>query len=201
MYRSFFNSSTIVFSSISIISVIISCFFIPVISSNSITLTQNNKPNLSLTLSPSSYVWPVPGYTRISSKFGPRNSPTAGASSYHKGIDVAAPTGANLVAIANGIVTFAGFSGSGGFTVTYKSDNLKISYCHVSPNLLVSAGNYIKSGQIIATVGPKNVYGVINNPYKDKNGNPTNGAITGPHLHLSIKKDDKHIDPLSLLSI
>ena len=201
MYRSFFNSSTIIFSSLSIISIVISCFFIPIISSNCSTNFSNTNANVSLNLSSSGYVWPVPGYTRISSKFGPRKSPTAGASSYHKGIDVAAPTGSNLVAITDGFVTFAGFSGSGGFTVTYNSNNLKISYCHVSPNLLVSAGNYIKAGQIIATVGPKNVYGVINNPYKDKNGNPTNGAITGPHLHLSIKKDDKHIDPLSLLSI
>ena len=199
MYRSFFNSSTIIFSCLSIISVLISCFFIPVFSTNSNIISSTSQSET--TLSTSGYVWPVPGYTRISSKFGPRKSPTAGASSYHKGIDVAAPTGSNLVAITNGIITFAGFSGSGGFTVTYKSNNLRISYCHVSPNLLVSVGNYIKAGQIIATVGPKNVYGVINNPYKDKNGNPTNGAITGPHLHLSIKKDDKHIDPLSLLSI
>ena len=42
-------------------------------------------------------------------------------------------------------------------------------------------------GQVIATVGPKNVYGIQNNPYKDENGSPTNGATTGTHLHLAIK--------------
>ena len=201
MYRSFFYSSGIIFSSISIFSILISCFFIPIFSSSSNTSISSSDTQLSLTLSSSGYVWPVPGYTKISSKFGPRKSPTVGASSYHKGIDVAAPTGTNLVAITDGIITFAGFSGSGGFTITYKCNNLKIPYCHVSPNLLVSVGDNIRAGQIIATVGPKNVYGVLNNPYKDKNGKPTNGAITGSHLHLSIKKDDKHIDPLSLLSI
>ena len=42
-------------------------------------------------------------------------------------------------------------------------------------------------GQVIGTVGPKNVYNIKNNPYKDENGNPTNGATTGTHLHLAIK--------------
>ena len=46
---------------------------------------------------------------------------------------------------------------------------------------------------IIATVGPKNVYGISNNPYKDSSGNPTNGATTGCHLHLSIKYKGKNV--------
>lgn len=49
---------------------------------------------------------------------------------------------------------------------------------------------------VIATVGPKNIYGISNNPYKDSSGNPTNGATTGCHLHLSIKYKDKNADPL-----
>ena len=84
----------------------------------------------------------------------------------------------------------------GGYTVTIKNDNFSFSYCHVSPNFLVCVGQYINKGEIIAKVGPKNVYGVYNNPYKDSNGNPTNGATTGPHLHLTIKKDGKAVNPL-----
>lgn len=38
------------------------------------------------------------------------------------------------------------------------------------------------------------------NQYKDENGNPTNGATTGPHLHLGIRINDKYIDPLSCLN-
>ena len=53
---------------------------------------------------------------------------------------------------------------------------------------------------VIANVGPKNVYGVLNNPYIDYNGNPTNGATTGPHLHLTIKKDGKAVNPLDYIS-
>ena len=52
--------------------------------------------------------------------------------------------------------------------------------------------------KLFGYVGPKNIYGVANNPYHDKNGNPTNGVTTGPHLHLGIKKNGTVIDPLSL---
>ena len=47
-------------------------------------------------------------------------------------------------------------------------------------------------------MGPKNVYGVPNNKYKDSNGNPTNGATTGPHLHFAIKINNKAINPFGL---
>ena len=114
------------------------------------------------------------GYTTITSKFGYRNSPTSGASTYHSGIDIAAPSGANIIAVCSGIITYTGFNGSGGYTVTLKSNNISISYCHLSPTFLVYVGKSVTKGDIIATVGPKNVYGVPNNPYKDANGNPTN---------------------------
>ena len=52
-------------------------------------------------------------------------------------------------------------------------------------------------GQVIGTVGPKNVYNIKNNPYKDENGNPTNGATTGCHLHLTIKENKIAVDPLN----
>ena len=68
----------------------------------------------------------------------------------------------------------------GGYTVTIKNDNFSVSYCHVSPTFLVYVGQTVYKGDIIAKVGPKNVYGVPNNPYKDSNGNPTNGATTRP---------------------
>jgi murein DD-endopeptidase MepM/ murein hydrolase activator NlpD len=42
------------------------------------------------------------------------------------------------------------------------------------------------------------VYGVANNPYKDANGNPTNGATTGCHLHLGVRINNEYINPLSL---
>ena len=108
--------------------------------------------------------------------------------------------GAKIVTISSGTVTYTGFSGAGGYTVTIKNDNFTISYCHVSPFFLVSVGEFVLKGTVIANVGPKNVYNVPNNPYKDSNGNPTNGASTGPHLHLTIKKDGKAVNPLDYIS-
>ena len=114
------------------------------------------------------------GYTTITSYFGPRKSPTTGVQSYHYGLDIGAPAGSNIIAIFSGQVTFTGFNGANGFTVTITNGNLSSSYSHVSPTFLVYKGQYINQGEIVATVGPKNVYGVPNNPYKDSNGNPTN---------------------------
>ena len=121
-----------------------------------------------------------------------------GASSYHSGLDIGAPEGSNFVAVTSGTITFTGFLGGGGYTVTLTSGNMKFTYCHVSPNYIVKKGDYVTQGEVIGQVGPKNVYGVKGNQYTDSNGNPTNGATTGPHLHFGVRVDGNYIDPLTL---
>ena len=180
--------------------VIIPSLFIPTILGNSSLEFTNPEILGNIDMSHSLFYWPVPGYTRISSYFGKRNSPTAGASSFHQGIDIPAPAGTNLVAIFSGTVSFIGFNGSAGYSIHIESNNLQFIYHHVSPNYIIKVGQLVYSGQIIGQVGPKNVYGVLNNPYKDNNGNPTNGATTGPHLHFTIKKDGKAVNPLNYFS-
>lgn len=91
-----------------------------------------------------------------------------------------------------------GFLGGGGYTITLSSEDMKTTYCHVSPDYIVNVGDSIKKGDLIGNVGPKYVYGVIGNTYSDSTGNPTNGAITGCHLHLGIRIDGKYINPLDL---
>ena len=59
-------------------------------------------------------------------------------------------------------------------------------------------GDVVQKGQHIANVGPKNVYGIPNNPYKDKNGEPTNGATTGCHLHLGVRIQNQYTNPQTL---
>lgn len=185
--------SIIMFFSITI------CFlFIPILSqSTSFSDIQNSQL---IFYGNNNYAWPIPGYTKISSYFGKRNAPTTGASTYHKGIDIPAPEGTPLLASCDGKITFTGFLGGGGFTITLTTpEKLKISYCHVSPNYIVSVGDSVLQGQIIGTVGPKHVYGISGNTYKDSQGLPTNGATTGCHLHIGFRIDGNYVDPLNYL--
>ena len=151
-------------------------FFIPIFSSTAST-TESDYQEI-ITTNPDGFVWPLPGYTRISSYFGKRTSPTTGASSSHTGIDIPPPQGTIFIAIADGEITFRQFLGAGGYTITLSFGNFKVSYCHCDPNWMVSVGDTVKQGQVIGCVGPKIVYGVPGNQYKDSEGNPTNGATT-----------------------
>ncbi len=181
-----------------LIIILIPTLFIPTFSS-SLNIEKYNTDDSSakFDISSSVFKWPIPGYTRISSYFGKRSTPTNGASSYHQGIDIPAPFGTTLIAPYTSKVTFTGFKGSGGYTITLMYNDIEFIYHHVSPEYIVKIGDLVTTGQVIGQVGPKNVYGIKNNPYKDSNGNPTNGATTGSHLHFSIKKDGKAVNPLN----
>jgi hypothetical protein len=109
------------------------------------------------------------GYTYITSYFGYRGLPTVGATTYHAGVDIGAPEGSKFIAICDGTITFADFLGGGGYTITLTNDNMKVTYCHVSPNFIVKVGDTVLKGQVIGNVGPKNVYDVKGNQYKDEN--------------------------------
>mgnify|MGYP004643345563 CR=1 FL=1 len=182
-----------------IIFVIIICFlFIPTMSAQ--TSPQPIEKGEKIFYGNVNFAWPIPGYTKISSPFGKRNAPTSGASTYHKGTDIPAPEGTSLIATCDGIITFTGFLGGGGYTITITTaEGLKISYCHVSPNYIVKIGDYIEQGQLIGKVGPKYVYGVVGNNYKDATGKPTNGATTGCHLHIGFRVDGEYVNPMEYL--
>ena len=197
MFAPFFKPYLIALSSILVITLLL-CIFIPTLSGKySFEISSSN--TYAQIISGSEFPWPTPGYTTITSPFGKRNAPTSGASTFHSGVDIGAPTGTNIIAVCSGTVTFLGFSGAGGYTITIKGDTFTASYCHVSPEFQVYLGQKIKKGQTIGKVGPRNVYGVPNNPYKDSNGNPTNGATTGPHLHLTLRKDGELVDPIDYI--
>ncbi len=172
-----------------IIMFLIPILFIPTIPSISNTNNvTSNSSKFSFELNENGLIWPTPGYTRINSYFGYRSSPTKYASSFHQGIDIGAPAGSNLVAVTDSIVSSLGFHGSGGYSIILKSNNLQFIYHHVDPQYIIKVNDFVKAGQIIGKVGPKNVYGIKNNPYKDSSGKPTNGATTRPSFTFYNKK-------------
>ena len=148
------------------------------------TLNLNSTNSLGLKL-----LWPIPGYTKITSKFGYRKAPTTGASKYHGGIDIAAPEGASIISVADGKISFIGWNGANGYTVIVThSNNIKSIYGHVSPNFLVSTGSIVKKGEIIAKVGPKYISKTNYTTYTDNTGRYTNGATTRSTFALFNKQ-------------
>lgn len=125
--------------------------------------------------------WPVRGGGRISSGFGPRKSPTAGASSYHKGLDIAIASGTPVLASGSGKVVTATYSSSAGNYVMISHGNrLYTVYMHCS-RLAVKVGERVSKGQVIAYVG-------------------STGISTGAHLHFGVSKNGNYVNPLNYLS-
>ena len=65
------------------------------------------------------------GIKQINSYYGKRNSPTLGASTFHKGVDIGAPEGFEFVAVTDGIISYVGFLGGGGYTITLTDSSNK----------------------------------------------------------------------------
>ena len=100
-----------------IIFVVIICFlFIPTMSAD--TELKPVEKGEKIFYGNLNFAWPIPGYTAISSPFGKRTAPTSGASTFHKGTDIPAPEGTTLIATCDGEITFIGFLGGGGYTIT-----------------------------------------------------------------------------------
>ena len=127
-------------------------------------------------------IWPLKnGAGKLSSVFGPRKRPTAGASTYHKGIDLGVAYGTPIVAAGSGKVVTATYSSSAGnFVMISHGNRMYTVYMHCS-RLAVSAGDTVIKGQVIAYVG-------------------STGISTGSHLHFGISKNGKYVNPLMYVS-
>lgn len=126
------------------------------------------------------FTHPCPGYSRVSSEFGWREAPIAGAGNNHKGMDLAAPTGTPIYAAAAGTVTTARYSNSAGNWVVINHGNgLQTYYMHASA-LYVSEGQSVSKGQNIAAVG-------------------STGQSTGPHLHFQVMQNGTPVNPRNYL--
>ncbi len=124
------------------------------------------------------WVLPLTGY-RLTARFGMGGGLW---SSNHTGLDFAAPSGTPIVAVANGVITEAGWSGSyGNLTVQTLEDGTEIWYAHQT-SIGVSPGDTVSGGQQIGTVG-------------------STGNSTGPHLHLEVRPGGGDpVDPASALA-
>lgn len=98
-----------------------------------------------------------------------------------------------------GTVTFTGFYGADGYTIIIENSEIQVIYAHCSPKFIVRKNQKILKGEKIGEVGPMYVEAEENTKYFDSNGRKTNGALTGTHLHLTIKKDGTAVNPLDYL--
>lgn len=125
-------------------------------------------------------LWPAIGATSISSPYGPRS-----LGGWHGGMDIVRPGGSlgcAVVAAESGTVTFAGWYGSGGYTVMINHGNgLSTLYAHMQQgSLTVSAGQRVSRGQQIGRIG-------------------ATGYVTGPHLHFEVRVNGTKVNPAKYL--
>lgn len=117
----------------------------------------------------------------VTSYYGYRVHPISGEKNYHKGVDIGLPQGTEILAGHDGVVAQMGDAGGYGLVVVlegeaYEGHTLTTKYAHCS-QLLVSAGQEVKKGDVIAKVG-------------------NTGDSTGPHLHLEVLLDGRYLNPL-----
>ena len=115
-------------------------------------------------------------YTYLSSPFGYRDAPTSGASSYHQGVDLAAPKNTPIYATRAGVVTASTYGSAAGYYVTINhGDGFSSIYMHMESKV-VSAGQAVSAGQLIGYVGKS-------------------GVATGYHLHFGISYNGMYVNP------
>lgn len=128
------------------------------------------------TASTGTFAWPLRG--TITSRFGYRS--IFGGTSYHSGLDIAAPYGTQISAADGGTVTFVGWRGSYGQTVIITHDNGMVTYYAHCSSLLVNTGDRVYQGQAIARVG-------------------MTGTATGYHCHFEVRVNGHSVDPEAYL--
>jgi murein DD-endopeptidase MepM/ murein hydrolase activator NlpD len=116
----------------------------------------------------------------MSSAFGERMDPFNGEEAFHKGVDFAAPAGTDVMAVADGVVTFAGArDGYGVLVEVQHGDGYVTRYGHNSQTL-VAAGEVVQRGQALSRVG-------------------STGRSTGPHVHFEVLKNGVAVNPAAFL--
>ena len=135
-----------------------------------------------ITISSDGLIWPLPGYNRISSYYGLRFHPVKKVYSFHDGIDIPAPQDTKVFSSANGKVITTKESKTLGKTVEIESGEYKFVYYHLN-FISVQEGTLINKGGLVGGVG-------------------TTGTLsTGNHLHFTVYRKNKKIDPLEIINL
>lgn len=118
---------------------------------------------------------------RVTSPFGARRDPFSGRTAQHDGIDLGAPEGSPVFAIAAGVVVEAHRDdGSGNLVAVRHADGSVSRYAHMKLR-------YVRIGEAVAAGAPVGLVG-------------SKGRATGPHLHLEVHHDGRPVDPLPLIA-
>ena len=159
-------------------------------------IARRNSQNGNSSYSGGALQFPCPSYVMVSSRFGGRSSPLAGGSSYHKGVDLAASIGSNIIAAESGtvIAVYTGCThnygksrscgcggGFGNYLMVSHGNGLVTVYAHCT-SVLAKTGDFVNRGDVIATVG-------------------TTGASTGGHLHFGVLLNGTYVDPAPYIGI
>lgn len=124
---------------------------------------------------------PLKGKLHITSRFGQRRNPFGKKTSeHHNGLDLSAKAGTPIYAMLPGEVAHIGYDSRSGNYIKLRHGNFTVSYCHLirKPNLPV--GSKVFPGQPVAQVG-------------------STGRSTGPHLHITLKRNGRVIDPTIII--
>lgn len=142
-----------------------------------------NQGTVSRGESDKNFCWPIAYYTYISSPFGYRTHPINGSWSLHSGVDLASPRGTKIYAAQSGVVKIAHTKDDNSFGIYVQIQHepgLETKYAHCS-KLLVTEGQYVTRGQVIAEVG-------------------MTGSATGNHLHFEVIVNGTPVQPLNYIS-
>ena len=138
---------------------------------------QRKQQNITI-VAETGYLWPLPGYYRLSSQFGYRIHPITGVAHSHTGIDIPASGGTPILAAKSGqVVTSAYHYSYGNYVVIDHGNGNSTLYAHMSSRA-VSEGQMVTQGQVIGYVG-------------------TTGSSTGNHLHFEVRDNYTRVDPES----
>ena len=123
---------------------------------------------------------PIAAQFRWSSPYGYRIDPIAGVKSFHTGTDMACPTGTPILAAMSGKVTTTGMTRVyGNYVIIDHGNGYQTLYAHMS-KIIATKGQWVSQGTRIGLVG-------------------STGYSTGPHLHFTVYKNGKLIDPMTVL--